>query len=66
MIGAFHPWFHEELKRRIEAVKAERAASLMQGAAGDFADYRYAVGFGDALSTALDIANEIRAEQENA
>lgn len=67
MIGGYHPWFHEELKRRVVALRAERAESLISGAAaGDFADYRYAVGFGDGLNAALDIADEIRAEQEKA
>lgn len=64
MIGGHHPWFTEQLKLRVEAMQAERARSLMGGAAGDFADYRYAVGFADGLDAALAIANEIRAEQE--
>lgn len=66
MIGGFHPWFCEELNRRIAQRRAERAMSLASGAAGDFADYRYGVGYLDGLQAALDVADEIRKEQEAA
>ena len=66
MIGGFHPWFSDELTRRIEGKRLERLESLSLGACGDFADYRYAIGFFDGLKEALEIANDIRKDQEAA
>lgn len=66
MIGGYSPWFCEELTCRVAKERAERAMSLANGAAGDFADYRYAVGFMDGMELALTIADEIRKEQEAA
>lgn len=62
MIGAYHPYFHEELIRRVVKESLERAEDLGNGAAGDFADYRYAVGFIAGLKLSLEIAEDIRRE----
>lgn len=64
MIGGYNPWFNEELSRRIEKERVVRAQSLMAGVAGDFADYRYAVGFNDGMALVLTIADEIKREQD--
>ena len=66
MIGGYHPWFHEELERRVLADKTDKALSLAAGAAGDFADYRYACGLLAGLDLALEIAGEIKKELDAA
>jgi hypothetical protein len=64
MIGGYTPWFHEELARRVEKLIHEREDSLGRGAAGDFADYRFACGFFDGLRTAMELADEIKQDVE--
>lgn len=64
MISGYAPWFHEELKRRVEKDCVDRAVQLGQGMAGDFADYRYAVGFIAGQKYALDLAEEIKQETD--
>ena len=66
MIGGYHPYFHEEFKRRVESKRQERLESLALGACGDFADYRYAIGFFGGLQEALDLAEDIKKEQDAA
>lgn len=63
MIGS-HSWFHGQINERLARLRAERAFSLAQGAASDFADYRYGVGYLDGLQVALDIADELKKEQD--
>jgi hypothetical protein len=64
VIGSNPNWFQQELERRIVADQTNRCTSLGQGIAGDFADYRYGVGFIAGLETALDISKEIMKELE--
>lgn len=66
MIGGGNPWFHEELQRRVLKDKIEKSVELGDGLAADFADYRYACGVIAGMSLALDIAEEIKKEQESA
>lgn len=58
------PWFHDELIRRITKERSDRAESLATGLCGDFPDYRYAVGFCAGMQFALEIADEIKREQD--
>jgi hypothetical protein len=64
VIGSNPTWFQTELARRIEADQTDRCKSLGSGAAGDFSDYRYGVGFIAGLELALDISKEIMKELE--
>lgn len=66
MIGGYSPWFCEQLASRVMQRWVERSASLAMGAAQDFADYRYAVGYLQGLKDAIEIADDIRKEQEGA
>jgi len=63
MIGGYHSWT-QELNTRIERERANKAAELGSGMAGDFADYRYGVGVIEGLRLASEIAEEIIKEQE--
>ena len=65
MIGGGSNWFAEEAKRRIEADQTDKRAGLGNGDAGDFADYRYGVGFIAGLETAKDFIDQIIKEQES-
>lgn len=66
MIGGYSPWFNEELSRRVLQKKIDKSMELGDGFAADFPDYRYAVGFIAGMLEALDIADEIKKEQEAA
>lgn len=65
MIGGSF-WFAEELQSRVLKEKIEKSMELGEGLAGDFPDYRYACGVIAGMSLALDIAEEIKKEQEAA
>ena len=64
MIGGFSPWFSDEFARRVVHERGERLEGMGNGFCGDFADYRYTVGFLDGMRKALEIAEDIRKEQE--
>jgi hypothetical protein len=64
MIGGYHPWYHEEILRRIRIERTKKSAELGEGYAQDFADYRYGCGVIEGLRMAQDIADEIKTEQE--
>lgn len=66
MIGGYNPWYIQELKTRIANECVDKSIELGQGMAGDFADYRYAVGLLDGLRLASDIADQIKQEQDKA
>ncbi len=66
MIGGNYSWFKAELTKRVEAERLSRAESLARGAAQDFADYRYGVGFCDGMALAIEIADEITKEMDAA
>jgi hypothetical protein len=57
-------WLEEELGKRVAKERSEKAESLLTGLCGDFADYRYAVGFADGMQRVIEIAEDIRKEQE--
>ena len=44
----------------------ERAKTVIGGFCQDYADYRYAAGFFEGLNKALEIAAEIKKEQDRA
>jgi len=60
VIGGYHPFFHQELERRVTADRVERMTEIGGGLCEDFAAYRYAVGFLDGLNHALVLAEEIK------
>lgn len=62
MLGGYNPWFIEELNRRANAMRQDRLEALGAGGCGDFADYRYGVGFFDGLQMTLTLADEIKRE----
>lgn len=63
MIGiGNYQWFYSEIERRVLADKTTKALDLAQGAAADFADYRYGCGVLAGLDLALEIAGEIKKE----
>ena len=64
MIGGYNPWFIEELSRRVEQERLEKSGDLGRGAAGDYADYRYEVGFIAGMAHVLTIADEIKKEMD--
>ena len=64
MIGGYSPWFSQELEKRVAHERGERLETMGNGFCGDFADYRYAIGFLDGMRRALEIAEDIRKEQE--
>ena len=66
MIGGYHPWFHEELVRRVTKDKVEKAIDLSRGAAPDYPAYQYACGLLAGLDLALEIAEEIKKDIEKA
>ncbi len=66
MIGGFHPWYHEELVRRLSIERTQKSSELGQGFAQDFADYRFGCGVIEGLRLACDVADEIKKEQERA
>lgn len=66
MIGGYHPWFHQELQRLVEVERREKAEDMARGACGDFADYRYAVGYVDGMNRVLELADDIRKKQDPA
>lgn len=60
MIGGYHPWFTEELVRRVTEDRVERMTEIATGICEDHAAYRYACGFLDGLNRALEFADEIK------
>ena len=62
MIGGYHPFFHQELIRRIAKDRAEKAATLGERYAQTWEDYHYGCGVIAGLQAALDIADEIKRE----
>jgi hypothetical protein len=60
VIGAYHPFFHEELERRVTTDRVERMTDLAGDICPDFAAYRYACGFLAGLNHALVLAEEIK------
>lgn len=66
MIGSYNSYFHEALKARIEKDRLERADGMARGMCGDFADYRYAVGFVDGMNRVLELADDIKKEHDAA
>ncbi len=66
MIGGYSPWFSEELVRRVARERAERAEIVINGGCQDYADYRYAAGFFEGMQRVIEIADDIRKEQEAA
>jgi hypothetical protein len=66
VISAGGNWFADELIRRIKADQEDKSMGLGRGDAGDFADYRYGVGFIAGQECALDFIEQILKEQEKA
>jgi len=64
MIGGYHPWFGEELLRRTDAARSERAAALGQGTCSDYGAYRYECGVIEGMRLATEIADEIKREMD--
>lgn len=62
MIGGYNPWFHEELKRRLEARVIERAEALISGTIPDYPGYREECGRAAGLREAIETAEELMGE----
>lgn len=62
--GGYNPWFIDELARRIENDRKERATDLGQGGAPDFAAYQYDCGVIEGLRLAAEHAADIKNEQD--
>jgi hypothetical protein len=56
--------FHGKLEKEIATALIERSQSIVNGACGDYAAYRYQVGYLEGLNDALKIADAIAAEDE--
>lgn len=66
MIGAYHPFFHDELIRRIEARRQDRLGGMARGDCMTFDEYTRGVGYFEGLDDALEIADEIKKEHDRA
>jgi hypothetical protein len=60
VIGGYHPWFHDELIRRVTEDRVTRMTEIGEGIAPDYAAYQYACGMLAGLNHALVIAEEIK------
>lgn len=57
-------WFHRELGKRLVEAEVASSRALVDGAAADFSDYRYRVGFHSALRQVQAMCEEIADEQD--
>ncbi len=64
MITGSSQWLYDEIIRRVEIDRAEKAVQIGEGYCQDYADYRYSVGFLAGMKHALEIAEDIKKEQE--
>lgn len=64
MIGSISPWFIEEFSRRIQSRGAEKLNEMSQGMCADYAHYKEVCGQIAGLNEAIEIADEIRREQD--
>lgn len=60
MIGGYHPWFAEELARRVDAECCRRAVDLGDGGIATLEEYRYQCGVIAGLRLALEITDNIK------
>ena len=56
--------FHSLLEERLRKLVDDRAASLVRGAAADFAQYQYNVGWVQGVEDSLKICEDIERETE--
>ena len=56
--------FHNLLDKRVKELVESRSASLARGAAADYAEYKYTVGYLSGLEDALKICDEIEGEAD--
>ena len=54
------------MTRRVAIERAERGEIVLNGGCQDYADYRYAAGFFAGMQQAIEIAEDIRKEQDAA
>ena len=66
MIGGNPHWLVDEIGRRVAKERAERGETVLNGMCQDYADYRYAAGFFEGMQKVIEIAENIRKEQDAA
>jgi hypothetical protein len=62
--GGYNPWFVDELIRRIDTDRRDKASDLGNGIAPDFGAYQYACGVIEGLRLGAEHAEDIKREQD--